>query len=141
MAELLFQEETYRILGACFEVYKEKGCGFNEALYQECLEIEFRLQRIPAIAKPQLQVEYKGTLLQTKLIPDFVCFEKIVVELKALSDLASEHEAQVLNYLKATQFRLGMLINFGHHPRLEQKRIIADDKWRTPDQTPPDFRA
>jgi GxxExxY protein len=141
MPDLIYQDETYQILGACFEVYKEKGCGFSEALFQECLEIEFRLRAIPAIPKPQLQVEYKGTPLQTKLIPDFVCFEKIIVELKALSNLSTEHESQVMNYLKASRFRLGMLVNFGHHPRLEQMRIVADDKWRTAEQSPPDFRS
>ena len=141
MPELLYKDETYRILGACFEVYKDKGCGFHEQMYQECLEIEFRLQGIPAIPKPQLQVSYKGCVLEAKLIPDFVCFEKIVVELKALTQLANEHQAQVLNYLKASTFRLGMLVNFGHHPRLEQMRIIADDKWDPSTRTQPDFHA
>ena len=141
MPEFIYKDETYKILGACFEVYKEKGCGFHEAIYQECLEIELEFQGIPAIPKPQLKIVYKGKTLQSKLTPDFVCFGNIIVELKALSHLAEEHEAQVLNYLKASGYRLGMLINFGHHPLLEHQRLIAADKWPAPDATPPDLRA
>jgi GxxExxY protein len=122
--DLLYQDETYRILGACFEVYNEMGCGFLEAVYHECLELEFALQGL--IFKPQmdLALSYKGRPLKQKYIPDFILFDKIVVELKAVKDLAAEHRAQVHNYLKATNFRLGLLINFGHHPKLEYERII-----------------
>ena len=95
---LIYEDETYQLLGACFEVYKEKGCGFHENVFQECLEIEFRLRSIPAIAKPKMKLEYKGQVLAATFEPDFVCYGKIIVELKAVSKLIEEHDAQVLNY-------------------------------------------
>ena len=131
---LIYEDETYQLLGACFEVYKEKGCGFHENVFQECLEIEFRLRSIPAIAKPKMKLEYKGQVLAATFDPDFVCYGKIIVELKAVSKLIEEHDAQVLNYLKASKFQVGILANFGHHPRLEHKRLIAADYW-TPSRT------
>lgn len=124
MAELLFKDESYRIVGACFEAYNEEGCGFVEPVYQECLEIEFEMQGIPFQAQQQLQLSYKGRKLKQVYIPDFVCFEQIIVEIKAVSKLCDEHRAQVHNYLKATGFRLGLLINFGSHPKLEYERIV-----------------
>ena len=130
MPDILFKEESYKIIGACFEVYKEKGCGFHEPVYQECLGIEFRLQNIPSIPKPHLELEYKGKKLDQGYEPDYVCFGKIIVELKALSHLTDEHHAQVMNYLKATGFSLGLLVNFGHYPLLEHHRIVASDKWK-----------
>jgi GxxExxY protein len=105
------------------KVYNEKGCGFLEPVYHECLEIEFEYQRIPAISKPSLTVSYRGRLLTQTYEPDFVCFEKIIVELKAVSALTDEHRAQLLNYLHATGFELGLLVNFGHYPKLEYERI------------------
>jgi GxxExxY protein len=123
MAELIYREESFRIIGACFEVYKDKGCGFHEPIYQECLGIEFGLQEIPAIPKPGLTLEYKGRKLEQQYFPDFVCFGKIIVELKAVECLNDAHRAQVLNYLRATNFQLGLLVNFGHFPRLEYERI------------------
>ncbi len=126
---LIYEDESYQILGACFEVYKEKGCGFNESVFQECLEIEFRLRNIPAIAKPKMSIEYKGHVLASTFEPDFVCFGKVIVELKALANLVSENDSQVLNYLKTSKFQLGLLVNFGHHPRLEHKRLVAADHW------------
>src|SRR5206468_6434289 len=98
--ELIFKEESYKIIGACFEVYREKGCGFLEAVYQECMEIELRLQGIPFIARKPLALEYKDCLLQAKYEPDLICHGKIIVELKAVSELIDEHRAQVQNYLK-----------------------------------------
>lgn len=121
--DLIYKDECYSIVGACFEVYKEKGCGFHEAVYQECLGIEFEFQKIPTIAQPSLSIEYRNRPLAQKYFPDFVCFEKIIVELKALSSLTDEHRAQVLNYLKASNFKLGLLINFGHYPKLQYERI------------------
>jgi GxxExxY protein len=121
---LLFEEETYKIIGACFEVYKEKGCGFLEAVYQECLEIELALQDVPFIPQGDLSLWYKGKPLKQKYQPDFICFGKIVVEIKAVSRLADEHRAQLHNYLKATNQRVGLLVNFGHYPKLEYERII-----------------
>src|SRR6266852_4665094 len=109
---LIAENETYAILGAAFEVYKEKGCGFLEAVYQECLEIEFELQSIPFVPQSELQLSYKGRRLKQKYQPDFICFEKIIVEIKALKPLADEHRAQLHNYLKATGYKLGLLVNF-----------------------------
>lgn len=125
MAEIIYREESYKIMGACFEVYKEKGCGFTESVYQECLQIEFRNQGIPFVAQPVIELEFKGTKLDQYFKPDFVCFDSIVVELKALSKLIDEHRAQVLNYLHALDFRLGLLVNFGHYPKVEYERIVV----------------
>ncbi len=121
---LLFKDESYKILGACFEVYKEKGNGFIEEVYQECLSIEFELQSVPFIAKPKLELAYKERILNQKYVPDFFCFDGIIVEIKAVKQLTDEHRAQVINYLKATGKKLGLLINFGHHPLLEHERFI-----------------
>lgn len=124
IVELLYPDESYRIVGACFEVYNEKGCGFVEPVYQECLEIELGLQGIPFGAQPQLVLHYKGRELEQVYRPDFICFEKIILELKAVSYLNDEHRAQVHNYLKATNLQLALLVNFGHSPRLEYERIV-----------------
>ncbi len=123
MTEIIYKKESYAIIGACFEVSNEKGCGFLEPVYQACLAIEFEYQRIPAIAKPSLVLSYRGRILKQTYEPDYVCFEKIIVELKAVSALADEHRAQLLNYLHATGFELGILVNFGHYPGLEYERI------------------
>lgn len=122
--KLVHEEETYKILGACFEVYREKGSGFLEAVYQECLELELASQRLPFVVKPQLQLFYKGQLLKQGYQPDFVCFGSVVLEIKAVSALADEHRAQVQNYLKGTGHRVGLLVNFGHYPKVEYERII-----------------
>jgi GxxExxY protein len=122
--ELVYKEESYAIMGACFELYKEKSCGFLEAVYQECLEIEFGLQNIPALPQPRLDLSYKGRSLKQKYIPDFICFRKIVIELKAVSALNDEHRAQVQNQLRATGHKLGLLVNFSHYPGLEHERIV-----------------
>lgn len=122
-ADLIHKEECYAIIGACFEVYKDKGCGFHEPVYQECLGIEFKHCRIPAIALPGLALEYRGRILEQKYFPDFVSYEKIVVELKAVGDLTDEHRAQVLDYLKAGHCELGLLVNFGHYPKLQYERL------------------
>jgi len=121
---LLFEEETYQVLGACFEVYKDKGCGFLEAVYQECLEIEFELRSIPFQPQAELMLTYKGRPLKQRYIPDFICFGKIIVEIKAVSQLADEHRAQLHNYLRATGQRVGLLVNFGHCPKVEYERIV-----------------
>jgi GxxExxY protein len=122
--ELLYRAESYKIIGACFEVYKEKGSGFVEPVYQECLELELGLQKIPFSPQQHLPLSYKGIPLKQRYIPDFICYGKIIVELKAVTELVDEHRAQVHNYLKATGYRLGLLVNFGHHPHLEYERII-----------------
>jgi GxxExxY protein len=123
--EILFKEESYRIVGACFEVYREKGCGFLEPVYHECMEIELRLQGISYVSKKPLDLEYKGCPLRTKYEPDFVCDGKILLELKAVTTLADEHRAQVQNYLRATGLKLGILVNFGHHPKAQMERIVG----------------
>lgn len=123
MSEIIYKAESYAILGACFEVYNAKGCGFLEPVYQECLAIEFEYQRIPAIAKPALTLSYRDRTLTQLYAPDFVCFQKIILELKSVSTLVDEHRAQVLNYLHATGFELGLLVNFGHFPKLQYERL------------------
>ena len=123
MSSIIHKLESYEIMGACFEVYKEKGSGFLEAVYQECLEIELGERKIPLKVQPELTLTYKGRLLRSKFKPDFICYDKIVLELKAVTVLADEHRAQVQNYLRATKMKLGLLVNFSHHPKLEYERI------------------
>lgn len=124
MADLKFEEESYRIRGAVFEVYREMGCGFLEAVYQECLEREFNKQGIPFVSQQELVLRYKGDQLTQIYKPDFICFRHIIVEIKALKELGNEHRAQTHNYLKATGLELGLLINFGHYPKAEIERIV-----------------
>jgi GxxExxY protein len=121
---IVFKDESFKIMGACFEVYKEKGCGFAEQVYQECLEIELEMRGILFVSKQELSITYKGRLLKSKYVPDLLCYDKIIVELKAVKELCDEHRAQVHNYLKATGHRLGLLINFGHYPKVEYERIV-----------------
>ncbi|MDM8005848.1 MAG: GxxExxY protein [Phycisphaerae bacterium] len=124
------KDETYRLIGACFEVYNEKGCGFTEPIYQECLEIELRMQRIPFDAQKELSLTYKGQPLTKSLVPDFFCFDQVIMEIKAVSTLTDEHRAQVLNYLSAANLEVGLLVNFGHFPKLEYERVINNRKRR-----------
>ena len=121
----LYEEETYKILGACFEVHKTLGHGFLEAVYQEALEMEFQLRNIPYQREKMLYINYKGRQLKKHYVADFVCYDKIIIETKAISDLTSKDEYQILNYLKVTNFKLGLLINFGK-PSLQKKRIINE---------------
>jgi GxxExxY protein len=124
MNKLINEKETYTILGACFEVYKEKGCGFLEAVYQECLEIEFELRGLPARPLVILPLAYKGRALKKTYEADFICFDQILVELKAVSALTDEHRAQVQNYLHATGLKVALLVNFGHYPKVEHERYV-----------------
>src|SRR4051812_47528160 len=103
--ELIFKEESYDLIGACFEVYNDKGCGFLEAVYQECLELELGFRGIPFDPSSELKLDYKGRTLKKTYHSDFTCFDKIIIEIKAISDLTDEHRAQVHNYLKATGYR------------------------------------
>jgi GxxExxY protein len=121
------KDESYRLLGAAFEVYNDRGYGLAEDLYQECLEIEFRLRDIPFHAKQELSCSYKGYQLKKRFIPDLFVFDGIVVELKAVSQLVPEHEAQILNYLRITKQPLGYLINFGKRGGLDHKRFILSE--------------
>ena len=122
------QERELRDHWRCFEVYNEKGSGFLEAVYQECLAIEFEHQRIPAIPKPLLTLSYRGQTVNQTYQADFICFGKIILELKTVSSLADEHRAQLLNYLHTTGFELGLLVNFGHYPKLEYERIAQTQR-------------
>jgi GxxExxY protein len=122
--KILFKEESFAIQGAIFEVYREMGSGFLEAVYQECRAIEFRCRQVPFEAQRNLSLAYKGDPLQQIYRTDFVCYNSIVVELKVVKELAPEHKAQIFNYLKATGLRLGLLVNFGHHPRAQIARIV-----------------
>jgi GxxExxY protein len=124
MAELLFKNESFAIRGAVFEVYNEMGSGFLEPVYQECLEIEFRHRGIPNLAQAELRLIYKDEPLVQTYKPDFLCFDKIVVELKAVKELVAEHRAQLINYLKATNMRLGLLVNFGSYPKIQIERMV-----------------
>lgn len=110
---LKYEEQTRAIISACIEVYNELGNGFLEPIYQEALEKEFRLQKIPYEREKQLRVSYKGFLLDKTYYADFYCFNNIVVELKAVSSIAKEHKAQVINYLKSLNKEIGLLFNFG----------------------------
>ena len=122
--ELLYKEETYKIIGACFEVYKEMGCGFLEAVYQECLEMELTTQGIPFKPQVELGLIYKEQSLRKVYIPDFICYEKIIVENKAVRLLEDRERAQLQNYLKASGHKIGLLVNFGHYPKVQYERII-----------------
>ena len=124
MTELIYKEESYKIIGACFEVYKEMGCGFLEPVYQECLEKELALQGIPFDAQKIVELNYKGQKLDKIYKPDFLCFDKIIIEIKAVSKLNNEFRAQIINYLNATNMRLGLLINFGYFPKIEHERYV-----------------
>jgi GxxExxY protein len=122
--KVLFKEKSFAIQGAIYDVYREMGSGFLEAVYQECLAIEFRRRLIPFEAQKNLSLAYRGETLQQMYRVDFVCFDAIVVELKVVKEIAPEHRAQVFNYLKATGLHLGLLVNFGHHPRTQIARIV-----------------
>ncbi len=123
MEDYPFKEECYKIIGCCMEVHKTLGAGFLEAVYAEALTLEFSSAGIPFIKEKVLEVWYKERLLEKKYISDFICFDEVIVELKALETLCPEHLAQVLNYLKATNKKIGLLINFGS-PSLQYKRVI-----------------
>lgn len=122
--KILFKDECYSIQGAVFEVYREMGCGFLESVYQECLEKELVARSIPFVSQQELKLAYKGEPLRQSYKPDLICYGNIIVELKALRSTTGEHKAQVLNYLKGTGFRLGLLVNFGSHPKATVERIV-----------------
>jgi len=123
LIDLLYKEDTHSIIGAALEVHKTLGHGFLEPVYQEALAYEFDFSGIPYVKESPLRIHYKDIILGKSYIADFVCYDKIIVECKAVERLLPEHESQVLNYLNATGYRLGLLINFGS-PKIEIKRII-----------------
>lgn len=121
---LIYGDECFAIMGCCFNVYNEMGAGFLESVYQECLAIEFAKSNVPFKQQARIQLAYREHVLVHEFQADFICHDKILVELKAVSGLAGEHRAQVLNYLHASQHRLGLLVNFGHFPKLQYERIV-----------------
>jgi len=123
----IYKDEGYKLMGAAFEVYNDRGYGLAEEIYQECLEIELGLQSISFRAKQELTCSYKGRQLKKRYVPDLFVFGVLVVELKAVSQLEPEHEAQLINYMRITRQPVGYLINFGHKDSLEWKRIILSE--------------
>ena len=123
MKDLLYAKEIYEITGAAMEVQNELGIGFQEPVYQEALTIELKNRGVPFEIEKELTITYKGIQLEKKYYADFVCYGKIIVELKAVEEINNEHVAQVLNYLHATNIKLGYIINFGQKP-LQRKRIV-----------------
>lgn len=119
---------TYAIIGAAMDVHRELGCGYNEIFFQDALEVEFRLRNVPFVREAPYHVFYKGYKLPSFLRPDFVCYGEIIIELKALTEITTREEAQVLGYLKGTGFQVGMLFNFGV-PRLFHKRFVHSSAW------------
>lgn len=124
MAEFPHKDLTYAIIGACFEVYNVQGYGFLEPVYQESMLIELELRRIPFEAQRKLTLTYKGRELKQVYIPDFVVADEVILELKSVATLLDEHRAQTLNYLKATGLKVGLLVNFGNHEKLEWQRFV-----------------
>ncbi|MCB9893910.1 MAG: GxxExxY protein [Planctomycetes bacterium] len=124
MAELLMKDEVYAIVGAAMQVYNELGHGFLEAIYQESFELECGSAGIPLKLQAELQIRYKGRLLKKKYVVDGLAYDQIVVEFKAKKALSSEDEAQLLNYLKASGKKVGVLLNFGNSDKLEWKRMV-----------------
>ena len=121
---IIYKEESYKIVGAAFDVYNKQGHGFLEAVYQECFELELKNRGIPYEREKELKIYYDGIELKQSYRADFVCYDKIIVELKAVSALDSTHHAQVFNYLHATGYKLGILLNFGCSEELEKERIV-----------------
>ena len=124
MKEIILKDEVYAIVGAAMDVYWHLGRGFLEPVYQEALDIEFRRRGIPFEAQQEIVIHYKGEVLKKKYVADFICYGQIIVELKALEGLCGRDVGQLLNYLKATAFNLGLLINFGSPVRLEWHRYV-----------------
>ncbi len=124
MTDLVYKDEVYAIVGAAMEVYNDLGPGFLENVYQEAMEIEVETRSIPFNAQQQITVKYKNRPLKKYYIADLICYDKIIVEIKAMDNLTLREEGQMLNYLKATRMKVGVLINFGHYPSLEWKRLV-----------------
>lgn len=124
MADLLYKDEVYAIVGAAMDVYNDLGPGFLENVYQEAMEVEVVARKIPSRAIQEIHIKYKGRPLKKFYIADLICYDKIIVEIKAMDKLTLREEGQLLNYLKATDMKVGVLINFGHFPTLEWKRLV-----------------
>ena len=128
MDDFLYKDESYKIVGAMMAVHRELGCGFLEAVYQEALEIEFKLRGIPFEREKELCIYYKNNKLTKTYQPDFICYDKIIVELKAVEQMNSVYYAQTLNYMKITGFKLGLLANFGRKS-LQVERLLREQGW------------
>lgn len=124
MVDLILKEEVFAIIGAAIEVHRVLGSGFLEAVYQEAMEVESSSRILPFVPQKNLRIDYKGCLLKKEYVADFVYYNQIIVELKALDKLTGREESQILNYLKATKMKVGLLINFGSSPKLEWKRFV-----------------
>lgn len=122
--EILYKDESYKIVGAAMNVYNALGCGFLESVYQEALAIEFKREGVPFEAEKEVRIFYAGVELKQTYKPDFFCYDGIIIELKAVSTIDASHRAQLYNYLKATQCRLGLLINFGNSNGLQVERKV-----------------
>ena len=121
---LIFREECFQVIGACFSVYNELGSGFLESIYSEALRIELHRRSIPFVSEREIQIHYRQVPLKQSFRVDLICFEKLIVELKATESLIDAHRSQLLNYLNATQLRLGVLVNFGNGSQLEWERLV-----------------
>jgi GxxExxY protein len=121
---LLYENEAFQVRGAVFEVYRAMGAGFLEGVYQECLEVELARRGVPFDAMKPLSLSYQGQPLRQTYVADFVCYDRIILELKAVRAFAPEHRAQLINYLRATDMKLGLLVNFGSTPRVEIERFV-----------------
>lgn len=146
MTDLLYKDEVYAIVGAAMEVYNDLGPGFLENVYQEAMEIEVEVRKIPFKPLQEIRIKYKGRLLKKFYVADLVCYDKIIVEFKAMDKLTLREEGQLLNYLKATGIKVGVLINFGHYPSLEWKRLVLTKEHPprsaapTPREDSPDYQ-
>jgi len=124
MVELILKDEVFAIIGAAIEVHRVLGSGFLEPVYQEAMEIESASRILPFEPQKIIRIDYKGRLLKKEYIADLIYYNQIIVELKALDKLTGKEESQILNYLKATKMKVGLLINFGSSPKLEWKRFV-----------------
>ena len=124
MNDIIYADESYKVIGACLNVYNDKGSGFLEPVYQECLSIELEVEGIPFAREKRIDIYYRDRKLEQTYIPDFICYDKIILELKAVSKIADVHRAQALNYLKATGCKLAIVVNFSNPSKLEYERIV-----------------
>jgi GxxExxY protein len=123
MNDILYKQESYKLIGLCMEVHRTLGMGFKEVVYKDALEIEFQNHQISYIREKQFTIEYKGKILPRKYVADFIIYDKIILEAKATSLIVEEFHAQTINYLKASSLKLGIVVNFGERS-LKYKRLI-----------------
>ena len=128
MGNLILGKEYFDVKGACLEVYNQLGCGFLEKVYQDALAIEFGLRGIPFVREKHITIGYKGHIIDHDYYADFICYGKLIVELKAVCELHEVHKAQMLNYLRATSLPVGMLVNFGEHSLRDHRYV----NWNSP---------